>query len=421
MKNSTIRLFVFFAVISLLGMASIQFFWLSKAFDLKEKEFDHQVQVALQQVAEHLMQYYNMQSPSNDVVEQLSENYFVVMINSQIDGKLLEDLLKAEFTKRNLLTDFEYGIYDCQNEQMVYGNYVSVESIPENKGLLKELPKWEAQPYYFGVYFPNRASTLVGQMGIWLFSSGMFFVVLIFFSYAVVVILRQKRLSEVQKDFINNMTHEFKTPISSIQVSVDLLKKLLPTNNPSEKYLQVIHEQTIRLKEQIERILQISWLEQTQNHLRLKKVDLNHTIQKTVESFQVLIEKKHAQIHLDLQVQHSQIQADEFHLGNILHNLLDNALKYSPENPQITIRTTLETHHICCIIQDNGIGISKNDQEKIFDKFFRVHTGNLHNVKGFGLGLYYVKEMMKAHKGKVLLKSELGKGTSVFLFFQKAA
>ncbi|GAB4328684.1 MAG: HAMP domain-containing sensor histidine kinase [Flammeovirgaceae bacterium] len=402
-------------------MATIQFFWFSKAFDLKEKEFDHQVQVALQKVAERLMLYYNMTPPANDVVEQLSENYFVVMINSQIDGKFLEDLLKAEFTKRNLLTDFEYGIYDCQNEQMVYGNYVSVESIPENKGLLKELPKWEGQPYYFGVYFPNRTSTLVGQMGIWLFSSGMFLVVLIFFSYAVVVILKQKRLSEVQKDFINNMTHEFKTPIASIQVSVDLLKKLLPSSNHSEKYLQVIQEQTIRLKEQIEKILQVSWIEQSESHFRLEKVDLHQSIQKTLESFQVLIEKKHARICLDLKLQNTQIQADEFHLGNILHNLLDNALKYSPENPEITIQTSQVSHWICCIIQDNGIGISKTDQQKVFDKFFRVHTGNLHNVKGFGLGLYYVKEMMKVHQGKVLLKSELGKGTSVFLFFRKAS
>ncbi len=210
------------AVLCISGITVTQLYWMRRAFNLKEDEFERTVNAALFNVAHQIFEINKTPSPAVNPVKQVSTNYFVVQINGEIDTRLLEFLLRSEFEKRNIKADFEYGVYDCSSKKMKYGNYIPLNASGE-KGTSRKLPTWNNYAYYFGVQFPNREAQLINQMGIWSFSTLVLLLVILFFSYSLFVILKQKRLSEIQKDFINNMTHEFKTPISTIAVSAEVL------------------------------------------------------------------------------------------------------------------------------------------------------------------------------------------------------
>ena len=263
MKRSVIRLVIILAALSILGITITQLYWLKKAFDLNEDQFNRDVNTALYNVASQLFEI-NRSTPSKiNPIEQLSTNYYVVTINNEIDAGLLEFLLKSELTQRDIHADFEYGIYDCNSDKMVYGNYVSLEEDVLSTDEPSLLPKWKNQQYYFGVYFPNKELQIINRMGIWVFSTAVLFIVILFFTYATFVILKQKRLSEVQKDFINNMTHEFKTPISTISLSSEVLKDpaIIATPERLTSYASIIQSESLRLKNQVDRVLQIASLE----------------------------------------------------------------------------------------------------------------------------------------------------------------
>ena len=381
---------------------------------MKEAEFERAVNTALFNVAQKIFEINNTPTPVNNPVKQLSTNYFVVMVNNELNVNTLEFLLKAEFDKRNITTDFEYGIYDCTNEKMVYGNYVSL-SDTKNHVSTESLPKWVNQGYYFGVQFPNREAHILNQMGIWSFSTFVLLLVIIFFAYALFVILKQKRLSEIQKDFINNMTHEFKTPISTIAVSADVLKNPDILHQPERliNYATIIEKENNRLKLQVERVLQMAQLETKEVHLKKEMIDIHELIEEMVKSNSFGSLQQGKKITCDLAATQHCISADRLHLTNMIYNLLDNAIKYNDSIPTIIIRTRDQDKMLRIEVEDNGIGISEDNLQRIFQKFFRVPTGNVHDVKGFGLGLNYVKSIVHAHGGKIDARSELGKG-SVF-------
>jgi two-component system, OmpR family, phosphate regulon sensor histidine kinase PhoR len=416
MKSNTIRLVVLFAAVSVLGILIVQLFWVRKAFDIEDNRFNMTVNIALRDVARQLYDINDTPLPLINPVAQLTQNYFVVSINGHINPNTLEPLLKGELEKRGVQSDFEYGIYDCQSEKMVYGNYIHLE-----KGYMatnapqRILPKWENQPYYFGVMFPNKNSTLVGQMGIWIFSSLVLLLVIAFFVFAMWVILQQKRLSEVQKDFINNMTHEFKTPISTISISAGVLKQPNIIENPKRlaNYANIIHNEATRLKEQVERVLQMATIDEDTLKMRAEQVNIHEIIATTVENMDALLNSCEGQITTNFEAEHYIIKGDMLHLTNILFNILDNAIKYCEEAPNISIKTINTPHKIIITITDNGIGIAKDHIRKVFDKFYRVPTGNIHDVKGFGLGLNYVKVVVNAHKGSVKLESKIDVGSTV--------
>ena len=417
MKNSTIRLVVILAAISIVGITITQIYWVKRAFNLKEDEFERSINTALYNVAQQIFEINKSPSPAVNPVIQLSTNYFVVMVNNEINPNTLEFLLQTEFKRRNIIVDFEYGVFDCTSEKMVYGDYVPLQTAKE-KITSKKLPSWINQGYYFGVQFPNREAHLLNQLGIWSFSSIVLLIVIVFFAYTLFVILKQKRLSEIQKDFINNMTHEFKTPISTIAVSAEVLKDPNIIHQPERllNYANIIEKENIRLKHHVERVLQMARLDKEVIELSKEAINVHQLIQDAIGNVSLLLQEKKGSITADLNASIHEIKADKLHFTNVINNLLDNAIKYCSTIPEIMIRSFNQGNKIGIEIKDNGMGILPENQKRIFQKFYRVPTGNVHDVKGFGLGLSYVKTIVKEHKGEIKLFSENGKGSTFTLF-----
>jgi two-component system, OmpR family, phosphate regulon sensor histidine kinase PhoR len=414
LARQSIRLVLILASIALIGVGFVQWFWLDRAFDMKALQFNQSVKIALTSTAQRMLDYNHNKTKLLDPVSQLADDYFVVRVDDVIDPSLLEIFLREEFQKSHLRIDYEYGIYDCGTDKMVYGNYIALNTeVRDSVG--SELPKWHNQTYYFGVRFPSRDSTLVSQMGIWLFSSGVLAFVFIFMIIAMVMILKQKRLSEIQKDFINNMTHEFKTPLSSILASVETIRNSMEQEGTLTtrigRYLGIIHTEGKRLQNQVEAVLKMANLETTS--LKREALNLNDLITRAVEVTDAAIQTARGTISVDLPEESVWIIADSLHLSNVIANLIDNALKYNNGIPDVKVRLQHVGNQAIISITDNGIGISKEQLPRIFDKFYRVPTGNVHNVKGFGLGLFYVKSVIMAHNGRIQAQSEPGKGTTM--------
>jgi len=413
MSRRALRFVIILAGLSIAGITFTQIYWVRRALDLRENQFYRDVGTSLRLVAQQIFEINRTPSPANNPVEQVSTNYFVVTINGPIDANLLEFLLTTEFEKRNVTADFEYGIYDCAEQCMVGGNYISpkrgktVSNIPE-------LPRLHNDGYYFAVHFPRVEANLISQMGIWGFSSAVMLIVIFFFVYTLVVILKQRRLSEIQKDFINNMTHEFKTPIATIAISTEVLKDPSIVHTPERllNYATIIQNENQRLKQQVERVLQMAQLDKEDLGLKREVVDVNGLIQEAVNNIQPTLLKRSGHIVLDLQALHSTTLVDRLHFANVFYNLLDNAIKYNNNEPRIVVRTENAGDLLLVSVTDNGIGIDTENQRKIFQKFYRVPTGNVHDVKGFGLGLNYVKLMVEKHGGKVRVQSELNRGST---------
>jgi two-component system phosphate regulon sensor histidine kinase PhoR len=413
MRNHSIRFVIALATICIGGIIMTQVYWVRRAFDIKEKQFNQTVVIALKNVSERIAKL-NGEVVNPSPVNQLTSDYYVVNVNQVIDANILEHYLKEEFSYRDLHIDYEYGIYDCSSDKMVYGNYVTHTKTDDNaqQAASTNLPKYDEFVYYFGVRFPNKSTFLAGQMDIWIFSSFILLIVVFFFAYTLFVILKQKRLSEIQRDFINNMTHEFKTPISTIAVSADLISNPKINAHPEKlaQYAQIIKTQNHRLKEQIEKVLQMAIMDKGKLTLSRELVDIHEIVRQAVIHFRLKYED--AQIECDLQADTPLANADKVHLTNVIYNLLDNATKYISENPKILISTKHYKKQLLLSIQDNGLGIEKAHQNKVFERFYRVPTGNRHDVKGFGLGLNYVRQIIKAHHWKIRLESELGKGST---------
>ena len=412
MKSNTIRWVIIGAAISVIGIVFTQIYWVRKAFTLEEEQFEQGVKTSLYNTAKKLSDYNQSVMPSQNPVKQLSSNYFIVNVNDVIDANLLEFYLKDEFGKRNLHADFDYAIYDCYTEEMVYGAYISFSknsTVPDNQ----KLQKYDEFNYYFGVRFPQRMSFITSKMGIWIFSSIFLMIVIIFFAVTIFIILRQKRLSEVQKDFINNMTHEFKTPLSTIGISADVLLSANIAEQPERlnKYAGLIKSEATRLNDQVLRVLQMARIDKEKQKLEFKKLDLISLATDIVQSAQEKAKKFGGQIEF-IHTTNPEIVADEVHLSNILNNLLENAIQYCKEAPQVILNISESKNAYSISITDNGIGIAPDHQKKVFDKFFRVPKGNVHDVKGFGIGLNYVQNMVHAHHWKISLESELNKGST---------
>ena len=416
MDSSQIKRVIILGALAIIGILVIQSYWVIKTWDLKEEEFHQTAKIALIQVATDLAKQDSIVLPTENFITRRSSNYYVVNINNHIHAPTLEHYIGKALIQHKLIVDYEYAIYDCNSNQMIYGNYCELSGEEAQKSpILGDLPKMENLTYYFGVKFPNRQSYLLGQMYLSIFFTILLLLAITFFAYAISIILRQKRLSEMQKDFINNMTHEFKTPISTIKISADVFENApeIKQNQRLQQYTNIIKEQNQRLNDQVEKVLQIARVEQDSFQLKLEKVKVQELIENVLNSVELRVVQLNGQLKKDLNIPDFITKADKHHLTNVLHNLLDNALKYCKKSPEITVKAFQDKKQIKISIQDNGIGIKKEYQSKVFNKFFRVPTGNIHDVKGFGLGLFYIKNICHTHGWKVHLESEIAKGTNI--------
>ncbi len=399
-----------------------------KEDSLNLKEFQDHVHRSLMNVLSTIQKRDGDQTDMYGAVRQLSNNHYTVDFNEELQPFYLETLLKKEFYIQNIHRDFYYGIYDCFTDSIVLSNRVRYkkdsiyvtdavstdEITPEKLNLTKD-------GHYFTVYFPNMELGEIepqNDYSPWIYLTLMLVVIATFFAFSVTVIMRQYRLAEVKTDFINNMTHELKTPISTISLSAEMMMRLPEiTAEQIQKYASIIYKENKRLEHQVERVLNVAKLDKDQVVLNKDQFDVNELLDEVKENFELHHFEKGGIIHIDLNADNHIIQADAVHLTNVIYNLLENAIKYCESVPNITIQTRNDKQGIWIEIEDNGIGIKKENLSLIFDKFYRVPTGNLHNVKGYGLGLYYVKLIVDAHGGKVNVKSAPGKGTTFSLFF----
>lgn len=422
MTNNVIRRVILLGALSMLSLLAVQTYWVLRTWDLQEQEFNRKVYQALLDASNNLAQATPFELPSQNLIDQLYSNYYVVNVDNDFDPNTLEFYLQKSFENQGLHEDFQYGVFDCSSKQMVTGKTIKYNKTTPFASIA--LQQDEALPphnktefnYYFGVRFPEKNANILSNMWIVVVFTALMLITLSFFIYSMFVILRQKQLSELQRDFINNMTHEFKTPIATINVSTDvfLQSEQVKSDPRLYRYSGIIKEQVLRLNTQVEKVLQLAGVERDKIELNLEELNLAELIRGVSPSIEMKVrEKEGGQLHLDLAAGNTLIVADRMHLTNILHNLVDNGVKYSKDAPDITISLKREEDGLLLSVQDKGIGIPKEHLKRVFDKFYRIPTGNVHNVKGFGLGLFYVKTMCKEHKWKLGVQSEPGKGTAM--------
>lgn len=416
MKFKHIRYVVLLGAIAIIGIIAVQLYFMKKEWSNKEKQFAQTVTICLRNVATKIYKFNNTMPSTPNPVRQLSSNYFVVDVNSEIDANILEHYLRTEFERYNIQTDFEYSIYNCETDVMEYGNYLFYNGKVKQDAVSVNLPKYSGYNYYFGVNFPLLNNTIAGDMTIWFFLIGILAVSVLFFAYSIFVILKQKKLSELQRDFINNMTHEFKTPIASINIAADVISNPESIKEPSRilTYGSVIKQEVNRLNDQVDKVLQIARIEKSGFHLRMEMLDLNAIINQAVTNC-IANNGNKVMIKTNLGENVGNVEADRMHLTNIFYNLLDNAVKYAGDSPEIEITTVKKASKVLVNFSDNGPGISRIHQKRVFQKFYRIPTANVHDVKGFGLGLFYVKSICEAHHWKIGLDPDRTTGTTFIL------
>lgn len=384
----------------------------------ENRQMNQTITIALTSVAEDLAKFNDAELPRQNPVFHHSPDYYIVNVNTHIQPDILEQFLVTEFKINRLTLDFEYGIYDCQTDKMVYGRLVRFGENPRIKPMQEGLPKSSDYLYYFGIHFAGRNQMIMNSLGIWYFFSFILLLVIIFFAYTQMIILRQRRYTEVQRDFINTMTHEFKTPLASLSMSADVIQKPDILREPERlyRYGDIIRSQVNHLLKQVELVLEMGGPSGAKFLIKKTPVRLREVISEIFEQMEPRLHYCNGSLTLNYQSKIDIIEADPLHLTNILLNLLDNALKYSGDSPVISVSVKDSPGLLIIQVRDNGIGIHPRLTRRVFDKFYRVPTGNVHNAKGFGLGLYYTRNAVRALGWKISLDSKQGLGTTVQIF-----
>ncbi|WP_456376227.1 sensor histidine kinase [Lutibacter sp.] len=338
-------------------------------------------------------------------------------IHKRVSNEEITYRLINELEKRGIDTDFKYGIYSNGLATQVKSGYFRKEV-----GKSYKVPMFADangnSNFQLYVTFPEKKNFILASISKILVLSA-FFVLIIILSFvsALYQLVRQKQISEIKTDFINNMTHEFKTPIATINLALDAIKnpKIINDKEKVLRYVKMIRDENKRMHAQVENVLRISKLEKNQLDVSKEKVDVHDIIEEAITHVNLLVEDKGGYIKSDLKANFTEILANEFHFNNVLVNMLDNSIKYSDEAPKITITTENTDKYIIIKIKDKGIGMSKSVQKNIFKKFYREESGNIHNVKGHGLGLAYVKKIIEIHQGEIYVESEKGVGSTFTL------
>ncbi|HNQ82057.1 MAG TPA: HAMP domain-containing sensor histidine kinase [Bacteroidales bacterium] len=420
MTNRSVQWVIGLGILAILAILAGQAYFFYQAFNLRERQTVQSFRISLQSVAESISQFNKSTLPDN-IIHQYSPDYFIVDINNRIDPWVLEHYLRTELMRRHLDVDFEYAIYDCDDDRMVYGNYVSLDQTEEVKNKLEYWPKYEEGLYYFGVHFPGMRNYLLGEMGLWYFFTGILVMVILFFGYSMMIILRQKKLSEIQRDFINNMSHEFRTPLTSIGLASDVVREEGPGGDTArfDKYASILRDQIILLQKKVDKILVHAETENRFFRLNKQKFDPQDVVTEVLEELRPSAEHAGGTLRFLPAAQSSFILADRYHFSGILINLIDNSLKYTSKPPDVCITLSANPKRVFIKLEDKGTGIDSKYLRKVFMPFFRVPSGNIHNVKGTGLGLSYVKQVCDLHGWKVKIESAPGQGTTVTISIPK--
>lgn len=413
-----IRLFntiIILAFVALLGVVVMQVYWVRNAIELKEEQFDNSVRIAMKSVLNRLLEDH-----TDSAIKQLNSTHPCVNEKTEvadvISPKVLDSLISAEMQCMRVGDAYEYMIYNRSNHRLVMGNarlFVDELFISEHQQSIEAL--FSPGDYYFSMYFPRKSQQVIFQLSVWMLLSALFLLaVIIGFWYTVNTVIKQKKISEMKNDFINNLTHEFKTPMATINLASEMLSKpmVLQNQDKAQSYARVIHHENERLQHQVEQILQIALLDRNEIQLQPNHFDICELLADLIEGFNIRAEDVGGKITLKSPGNEVYIKGDRLHLAQLFSNLIDNALKYNDKIPQIQIEVSMEEENVRVAVIDNGIGISATDIGLIFKNFYRVHTGNIHDVKGFGIGLYYVEKVAKLHGGKVQVESELDKGST---------
>ncbi|HMS29718.1 MAG TPA: HAMP domain-containing sensor histidine kinase [Saprospiraceae bacterium] len=419
MSSFWIRMVVIIGALTVIGIFAMQAYYLRENFNKEEVEFNRSVNIALRNTAQLIASYNKVKLNEKGLIRKESSNLYVVNVNSFIEQSILVFYLESELDKQGIQTQFEYGIYDCANNELVYSECCVSSSQKKPIKLKKVKTKKSDVNHYFEVKFPDRNSYLYQEMSSVIIFSLLILLGCIIFATAIFIMLRQKRYSELMRDFVNNMTHEFKTPLSSIKLSTDVLLNhpLIQEDKRLLQYSTIISTQNQRINDHVEKILQIAKVESSTFHLKKEKLNLNELIEEIVTPFVLKANDRGGHVYRDYELENAQIQADRFHLSNVLSNLFDNAIKYSKEAPVVHVRLKRINDQACFEIEDQGIGIRQEHLDKIFNKFYRVPTGDVHDVKGYGIGLFYVHRICELHKFPVEIESKFGKGTNVRILF----
>jgi two-component system, OmpR family, phosphate regulon sensor histidine kinase PhoR len=423
--------------LSLLGIIFFQVLWINGSIKIEEQKFNEHIDFATAQVAEDLMEEKGNLMPipkKNSLLfpsEKLQAEFFKPTIAQKYSIDEVKQIIRNAFEKHNLKkVPFEFSISSTSiiGEDMMSESFFKLQSdtIDYTKHAIPlESPSGSMSegisPQEFLVILVPHAKSFIWKSMTWFIVGAVLFTIIIIAAFFITVraLLKQKKLSEIKSDFINNMTHEFKTPLATISLAVDALKneKVIQSREKTDYFTGIIKEENKRMNKQVETILQAALLDRQEVQLNLKKLHGHDMINGALNNITLQVQEKNGKIEVHLDAINDIIMADEVHFTNLINNLFDNAVKYSTDNLSIKLYTQNSNTLFKIKIEDNGIGMSKETITRIFEKFYRAHTGNLHNVKGFGLGLSYVKTMVDAHKGNIKVESIVGKGSIFTLTF----
>ena len=341
-------------------------------------------------------------------------------IKERLSTDVLDSLIELELINRGIKAQFQRGVFDFNGNEILVDSIDNINKIRQSGFYVQLFPNdVVSPPHFLSIYFPHQKGYLLKTMWIMLLTSVLLLLTIVgAFTYTIRTIFRQKKLSEVKNDFISNMTHELKTPIATISLACEALtdKDMSSDDNVRSNYVGMINQENKRLGLLVESVLKSATWDKGDLKLKKEKIDIHQIINRVVENISIQVKSKSGQIIQKLEANNAVIYADSVHITNLIYNLLDNANKYSPENPEITICTSNYKDGVLLTIADNGMGIKRENLSKIFDKFYRVPTGNVHDVKGFGLGLNYVKAITEKHGGEIKVESIFEKGTKFKIY-----
>ncbi len=403
--------------LSVVGILFIQMSWIKNAFKLKHEEFQREVELSLKQTKEDIFSRFILNTHlaiiGEDNIQFYLKNNFI--IEGSFSRDEINSIIEKDLRKNNVKDSFQFAINNIFHNAIMQSD--GFQMTDEHNLFAIDLAPDDALRSHETLYLSisEDKSAIIREM-LWMIIASIVFTSIIVLAFAVTVrtLFNQKKISEIKSDFINNMTHELKTPLATISLAIDALtnEKVIHDADKIKIYSSMIKEENKRMNKQVEKILQAARLEKEEIKLNLQKLDVHQVINKVADNFALQVQEKNGTLTLHLKAPNPIIEADEVHFSNIIFNLLDNALKYSDKVPHIEVETLSSGGVISIKVKDNGIGMNKETQSRIFEKFYRAHTGNIHNVKGFGLGLSYVKAIVEAHNGKIKVESTPGKGST---------